>query len=98
MSAGSDSVHDQSMCSNSDEEQDELNDYDQQLHEEASSDQQVSGDKGSGSGGLICLIPISLMINFQTVRRILKRNCFPTKVVFQTIDDCSVMDPGHSIM
>ena len=39
------------MCSNSDEEQDELNDYDQQLHEEASSDQQVSGDEGNGSGG-----------------------------------------------
>ena len=50
-SSGDSDVSVQPLCSNSDEELDELDDCDQQLHEEDGSDQQVSGDEEVSSGG-----------------------------------------------
>jgi hypothetical protein len=49
--SGDSDVSVQPLCSNSDEELDELDDCDQQLHEEDGSDQQVSGDEEGSSGG-----------------------------------------------
>ena len=49
-SSGDSDVSVQPLCSNSDEELDELDDSDQQLHEEDGSDQQVSGDEEGRTG------------------------------------------------